>query len=61
MPQELKYLETRLVQSRDLELLANDISMRIAHREIGDKLEAEIAARKLAVNSEGPGKASSSC
>ncbi len=39
---EIAQLRVRLPQSRDLEYQANDISMRIAHRAIGDALAAQL-------------------
>ena len=48
MQQDLDYLESRLRQAQDLELLANDISVRLAHRGMIDRYVAEIAALKRA-------------
>ncbi len=48
MQQDLDYLESRLRQAQDLELLANDISVRLAHRGMIDRYMAEIAALKRA-------------
>ena len=48
MQQDLHYFESRLRQAQDLELLANDISVRMAHRGMIDRYRAEIAALKRA-------------
>lgn len=48
MHQDLHYLEARLRQAQDLELLATDISVRLAHRGMIDRYQVEIAALKRA-------------
>jgi hypothetical protein len=48
MHQDLHYLEARLRQAQDLELLATDISVRLAHRGMIDRYQVQIAALKHA-------------